>query len=160
MVDIVDTKTRSRMMSGIRGQDTRPEMVIRKGLQQLGFRHRLGNRYRLEGKLLPGRPDLVFPRFRAVIQVNGCFWHRHECHLFRWPGTRQQFWRDKLEGNFQRDLLNQRELESMGWRVLVIWECAIKGATNDEITILLNTAANWVQFDVQSAVIEGGAAPQ
>lgn len=154
-MDIVDSRTRSRMMSSIRGQDTKPEMVLRVGLQKLGLRHRLGSSYRWEGKLLPGRPDLVYPRYRAVIQVNGCFWHRHDCHLFKWPGTRQSFWRRKLEENAERDLRNLALLEKAGWRVLTVWECSLKGKTRREMEEVLHTAANWVQFDRSSACIEG-----
>lgn len=155
MVDIVDAKTRSRMMSGIRDRDTRPEMIIRRGLQRLGFRHRLGSTYRVAGKLLPGRPDLVFPRFGAVIQVNGCFWHRHDCYLFRWPETRAEFWRTKLEENVRRDERNQKKLEMMGWKVLVIWECALKNSSDSDVANVLHMAANWIQFDTQSASIRG-----
>jgi DNA mismatch endonuclease (patch repair protein) len=155
MMDIVDSQTRSRMMSTIRGRDTRPEMLLRSGLQRLGLRHRLGDSYRWKGKLLPGRPDLVYPRYRAVIQANGCFWHRHNCHLFRWPGTRRDFWRQKLEENARRDARNIVKLEQMGWRVLTVWECSLKGKTRREMEEVLNTAANWVQFDCGSASIEG-----
>ena len=142
LMDIVDSQTRSRMMSGIRGRDTRPEMLLRRGLKWLGLRHRLGGSYRWQGKLLPGRPDLVYPRYRAVIQVNGCFWHRHNCHLFKWLGTRRQFWRQKLEESAQRDARNCAKLEQMGWRVLPGWECSLKEKTRRQTEEVAHTAAN------------------
>lgn len=109
------------MMAGIGPANTRPEMLLRRGL------HALGWRYRLHDRRLPGRPDLVFPSRRAVIFVNGCFWHGHDCHLFKWPKSREQFWRDKLEGNIRRDLRARRALKALGWRVLDVWECTLKG---------------------------------
>lgn len=120
-MDVVDRKTRSRMMSGIRNKDTRPELLIRRGLHQAGFR------YRLHGAQLPGRPDLVFPSLNAVIFINGCFWHGHRCHLFKWPSTRRHWWRDKINGTRKRDRSATRQLLNKGWRVLSIWECALKG---------------------------------
>jgi DNA mismatch endonuclease (patch repair protein) len=109
------------MMAGIRSTNTRPEMVLRRGLHALGFR------YRLHDRLLPGRPDLVFPRYRAVIFANGCFWHGHGCHLFKWPKSREQFWREKIGGNIARDRLVRTKLQNLGWRVADVWECAVKG---------------------------------
>ena len=109
------------MMAGIGPGNTRPEMIIRRGL------HTLGWRYRLHGKNLPGRPDLVFPARRAVILVQGCFWHGHDCALFRWPATREEFWRTKLSGNIARDRRVRAQLMGLGWRVLEVWECTLKG---------------------------------
>lgn len=131
MVDVVDRQTRSRMMSGIRGTNTKPELMVRKSLHSRGFR------YRLHAKDIPGKPDLVLPKYRTVIFVHGCFWHRHDCTLFRWPKTREAFWRDKLTKNTERDKRNVATLLSEGWRVLVIWECALKGAdpSHQEATI-------------------------
>lgn len=96
-------------------------MLLRKGLHALGFR------FRLQRRDLPGRPDLVLPKYRAVIFAHGCFWHGHGCDLFRWPATREAFWRDKLGGNMARDARNLLALEAQGWRIAVIWECALKG---------------------------------
>lgn len=121
MTDVVDAETRSRMMSGIRGKDTQPEMLIRSML------HRAGFRYRLHHAGLPGKPDLVFPKYKALILINGCFWHGHDCHLFKWPSSRPEFWREKIEGNKARDVNNLRKCRDAGWRVMVIWECAMKG---------------------------------
>lgn len=108
-------------MAAIRRVDTRPEVVIRRGL------HARGLRFRLQDKQLPGRPDLVFPRYQVALFVNGCFWHGHDCPLFRWPSTRADFWRAKITGNVVRDLRNDAQLEALGWRVGVAWECAVKG---------------------------------
>ncbi|WP_417496207.1 very short patch repair endonuclease [Maricaulis sp.] len=121
MNDVVDSATRSRMMSGIKGKNTKPELMIRSGL------HRLGFRFRLHSKDLPGKPDLVFAKYRAVIFVNGCFWHGHDCALFKWPSTRPEFWRAKIEGNRLRDSRSLEAIRDAGWRDAVIWECALKG---------------------------------
>ncbi len=120
MADIVSPEKRSEMMSGIRGKDTKPEIVVRRLL------HRLGYRFRLHRKDLPGRPDIVLPKWRTVIFVNGCYWHGHEdCHLFRTPKTRTEFWINKIESNQARDQRNYCALGEAGWRVLIIWECAV-----------------------------------
>lgn len=120
MTDIVDSATRSRMMAGIQGKNTQPELFLRKALHAMGFRYRLG------GKGLPGKPDIVFPKRRIVIFVHGCFWHMHECKYFKWPATNPQFWREKLEGNVQRDRRVAVELQSKGWTVLTVWECELR----------------------------------
>jgi DNA mismatch endonuclease (patch repair protein) len=109
------------MMAGIGPTNTKPEMLIRRGL------HALGYRYRLHLKDLPGKPDLVFRGRRAVIFVHGCFWHGHDCTLFRWPSTRDAFWRSKIAGNIARDQRTAAQLLDQGWRVLDVWECALKG---------------------------------
>lgn len=109
------------MMAGIRGTDTRPEMLLRKGL------HALGWRYRLHGRGIPGKPDLVFSSRRALIFANGCFWHGHDCHLFKWPKSRPEFWREKIAGNIARDRRVREQLLGDGWRIAEVWECALKG---------------------------------
>jgi DNA mismatch endonuclease (patch repair protein) len=119
--DVVTPDVRSRMMAGIRGKDTRPEMLLRSGL------HAMGWRYRLHGRDIAGRPDLVFPGRRALIFANGCFWHGHDCHLFKWPKTRPEFWRTKIESNIERDRRVLTRLETEGWRVAEVWECTLKG---------------------------------
>lgn len=120
MADTVSPEKRSDMMSGIRGKDTKPEIIVRSLL------HRLGYRFRLHRKDLPGKPDIVLPKWRAVIFVNGCYWHGHEsCHLFRLPKTRIDFWTNKIAGNRARDQRNHIALQGAGWKVLVIWECAV-----------------------------------
>ena len=137
------------MMSGIKGRDTIPELLIRRGLHARGFR------YRLHGVGLPGKPDLVFPKFKAVILVNGCFWHCHNCHLFKWPSTRKAFWAEKIKNNAKRDTRNIEACEHMGWKVLVIWECALKGKTRRPLSEVVNTTANWLLYDSLSSSIEG-----
>ena len=117
-MDIVDTARRSKMMAGIQGRDTVPEMIVRRTA------HRLGFRFRLYRKDLPGRPDLVFPRYRVVVLVHGCFWHRHEgCRYAYTPQSRVEFWAEKFRQNVARDRRTEDALRSLGWRVLVIWEC-------------------------------------
>lgn len=148
-MDIVDKKTRSRMMSGIKAKDTRPEVQVRKSLHSLGFR------YRLHDKKLVGKPDLVFPRYKAIILVNGCFWHQHGCHLFKWPATRKAFWREKIMSNVERDYRNLDIYHQANWRVLIIWECALKGKQRRNVEEVVHTAANWIQFDESSAEICG-----
>lgn len=131
MADIVSTAKRSSMMRGIRSKNTRPEIVVRKIL------HRMGFRFRLHRKDLPGRPDITLPKFKTVIFVNGCFWHGHEnCPLFRIPKTRQEFWSNKISSNQQRDLAKNLELEQLGWRRITIWECCMKGRSALEASAL------------------------
>jgi DNA mismatch endonuclease (patch repair protein) len=123
VADIVDAETRSRMMSGIRGKNTKPEMTVRRAL------HAMGYRYRLHARELPGKPDIVFRGRRLAIFVHGCFWHRHTdpyCKLARMPKSRPEFWEPKLEGNRARDEANVAALKAMGWNVLIVWECQIK----------------------------------
>lgn len=122
MTDVLTAAQRQLNMSRIRGRDTKPEMLVRQGL------HARGLRYRLHDRKLPGRPDLVFPRHGAVVFVHGCFWHAHGCALSKLPATRQDFWKKKLEGNVTRDRRAVDALLASGWRVLVIWECALRGA--------------------------------
>lgn len=120
MPDIVTPETRSRMMSGIRGRDTRPELAVRRYL------HSRGLRYRLHVPDLPGRPDIVLRRHRTVVLVHGCFWHRHAgCRYAYTPKSRPEFWLPKLEGNAARDARNQERLRDLGWRVEVVWECEV-----------------------------------
>ena len=138
MVDVVDRATRSRMMAGITGKDTRPELLIRSGLHEQGFR------YRLHARDLPGRPDLVFRSRQSVIFVNGCFWHGHHCHLFKWPTTRRHWWRDKINGTRRRDREAISRLTDDGWRVLTIWECALKGRTRRNLDQVIGQAARWL----------------
>jgi DNA mismatch endonuclease (patch repair protein) len=137
MADIVDTATRSRMMSGIRGGNTKPERVVRTLLHAEGFRFRLHAD-------LPGKPDLVFPRYKAALFVHGCFWHGHDCRLFRWPATRAEFWRTKIGHNRARDTEVLQALASAGWRVGVIWECAMRGADKDLVR-LTDEMARWLR---------------
>lgn len=151
MPDVVDSATRSRMMAGIRGQNTQPELLIRKLLHAQGFR------YRLHYKSLPGRPDLVFPSRKAVILVNGCFWHGHDCRLFKWPATRKQFWKEKISSNVERDARNRVKYQASGWRTLIIWECALKGRTAWPIEVVIDWAAQWLLHEIGDIEIRGPA---
>ena len=140
MPDIVDSSTRSRMMSRIPGKDTRPELLVRRYL------HRHGFRYRLHSKNLPGKPDLVLPKYGAVVLVHGCFWHRHAgCRLAYEPKSRQEFWAAKFARNVERDHEVRNMLADAEWRAIVIWECGlrIEGAR----TRLLQDLAEWIQSD-------------
>jgi len=149
MADIVSQEKRSEMMAGIQGKDTKPELKVRKALHHLGFR------YKLHDKTLPGKPDLVFPKFNAVIFVHGCFWHAHGCHLFKWPSTRTEFWKSKILENKKRDKENIKKLLDLHWRVLTIWECAMKGKykLNFDSTIIF--VSEWLKSSDPRAVIAG-----
>lgn len=127
-------------MAAIRGKDTKPELIVRRGL------HARGLRYRLHCKNLPGKPDLVFPSRRIVLFVNGCFWHAHEgCKYFKIPRTDREKWKSKLVGNRARDQRNQEQLTASGWRVLIVWECAVKQKSAAELTRFLDTLASEVR---------------
>ena len=119
-MDTVDKDTRSRIMSSVGQRNTSPELALRKAL------HGVGLRYRLHDRKLPGSPDIVFPKFHAVIFVHGCFWHRHGCRLTTTPSTRQEFWEAKFTANRIRDRANIVKLQQVGWRVGVVWQCGLK----------------------------------
>ncbi|PLV15795.1 very short patch repair endonuclease [Pseudomonas guariconensis] len=120
-MDIVSKEVRSRMMANIRGSNTAPEMKVRKLLHSHGFR------YRLHPRELPGRPDVVLPRYRVCIFIHGCFWHRHRgCRYATNPTSREDFWQSKFEQNVKRDIRNRKELIQQGWRVFELWECGIQ----------------------------------
>lgn len=120
MADTLTREARSRIMSRIRSKDTKPEMAVRRALHAAGFR------YVLHDRRLPGRPDVVLPRHHAAVFVDGCFWHGHTCKFFRLPGTRTAFWSDKIEHNRARDKATIAALLAGGWRVAVVWECALR----------------------------------
>lgn len=135
MTDIVSTEVRSRMMSRIRARDTRPELVVRRAMHARGFR------FRLHRKDLPGSPDLVFPRHRVAVFVHGCFWHRHEgCRQAAVPKTRTEFWQAKFAVNVARDRRNEQALLLAGWRVAVVWECALRKDADGSMAKL----AEWI----------------
>lgn len=118
-MDVVDAATRSRMMAGIRGKDTKPELIVR------SFLHRAGLRFRLHAKL-PGKPDLVLPKYRTAVFVHGCFWHRHEsCRYATTPANNAAFWQQKFAANVERDAKVKQQLEEQGWHVLVVWSCEL-----------------------------------
>ena len=129
------------MMSGIRAKNTKPEIFICHALHTRGFR------YRLHRKDLPGKPDIVLPRYNAVIFVNGCFWHGHGCRLFKWPKTRADFWHTKISGNKERDRSNTDALLAQGWRVFIVWECALKGVRSDARVVMLEDLFGWIKSD-------------
>lgn len=137
-------------MAAIRGSHTKPELLVRKAM------HAAGLRYRLHVKQLPGRPDLVFPKHRAVVFVNGCFWHQHDCHLFKWPGTRRDFWHEKIGRNAANDEKVVAILLETGWRVAIVWECALKGRTRLDETEAMQRLAGWVRSDISALTIRGG----
>lgn len=149
MADVLDKETRSKNMSRIKGKDTKPEVYIRKALHTRGFR------YRLHRADLPGKPDIVFPKYKAVIAVNGCFWHKHRCHLFKWPNTRRDFWEEKINRNTWRDSQNKQKLEALGWRVLTIWECSMKGKTRLKEDEFIELVVNWLLTSKSSQEVEG-----
>lgn len=138
MADIVDAATRSRMMSGIRSRNTKPEKLVR------GFLHRKGFRFRLHVRELPGKPDIVLPRYRAVVFVHGCFWHGHNCHIFRMPKTREEFWSNKIAHNQTNDARAKESLLLAGWRIGTVWECALRQAGKDTEALLL-PLAEWLR---------------
>ncbi len=149
MADIVSRNVRSRMMAGIRGKDTKPELLIRSDLHGQGFR------FRLHVSTLPGRPDIALPKWNAVILVHGCFWHAHRCHLFKLPSTRRAWWREKLLRNRLADKRTRRALEKAGWRVLEIYECSLKGRERLPGNEISQRVASWVRDRQQSASIRG-----
>lgn len=136
-------------MAGIRGKNTKPEMTIRRGLHAKGFR------YLLHDKRLPGKPDLVFPKHRAVIFVHGCFWHGHDCHLFKWPKTRKGFWRAKIERNREIDQVAIASLRSLGWRYGAVWECAIKGRARLPEERIVEKLESWLRSSAQTIDLRG-----
>jgi DNA mismatch endonuclease (patch repair protein) len=148
VTDIVDKQTRSRMMSGIRGKNTGPELALRREMHARGFR------YRLHAKDVPGRPDLVLPKYRAVVFVHGCFWHRHaECRFTTTPSTRAEFWGDKFARNISRDQRVHDTLTNAGWRLATVWECALRKSYHVERAVDL-IAAWLVSGDVEFEIGE------
>lgn len=120
MTDVMTPEQRSRLMAAIKGKDTKPELIVRKYLFSRGLR------FRLQVKTLPGKPDIVLPKYRTVILVNGCFWHGHEgCRYYRLPKSNIDFWQQKISRNIERDRRTEAELTALGWRVIHVWECEI-----------------------------------
>mgnify|MGYP000970990977 CR=1 FL=1 len=138
MGDVVEPAVRSRMMSGIRGKNTRPEILTRRALFAAGYR------FRLHRRDLPGSPDIVLPGRRVAMFVHGCFWHRHSgCHNAKLPSTRQEFWHAKLEGNAARDRQAVASLLAAGWRVLTVWECATRDT--EALASLSEMVSRWIE---------------
>lgn len=140
MVDVLTPEQRRLNMSRIRGKDTKPELMLRRGLHAQGFR------FRLHRKDLPGRPDLVFPGRRAVIFVHGCFWHGHDCPMCKMPATRPEFWCVKIGKNRERDQQVVSTLAAAGWRVMTVWECALRGPARLRRGIVINRCAEFLQM--------------
>lgn len=140
MTDIVDQQTRSRMMSGIRGKDTKPELALRRSLHARGFR------FRLHSSKVHGRPDLVLAKHRAVVFVHGCFWHRHDgCRYTTIPETRSEFWLAKFDANVARDRTVRTTLLNGGWRVATVWECALRKP--DQVAASAELLSTWLLSD-------------
>lgn len=138
MADVHTREVRSKNMRAIRNKNTQPELLIRKSLFSRGFR------YRLNPRDLPGKPDLVFPRYQAVVLIHGCFWHGHACHLFKLPGTRTDFWQQKIDSNKSRDIIIQDKLLAAGWRVAIVWECALKGRHKTPLSLITDQLDSWL----------------
>lgn len=148
MSDIVSPATRSRMMSGIKAKNTRPEMLVRRLLHSEGYR------FRLHRKDLPGTPDIVLSKFKIAIFVHGCFWHSHHgCNFAKVPVTRSEFWAKKLSANAARDKATVEKLNAIGWRVLCIWECATRGSGS--IDDLMSDISSWMLGKERSGEISG-----
>ena len=128
-------------MSGIGTANTKPEIIVRKLLFAQGFR------YRLHRKDLPGKPDLVLPKYEVAVFVHGCFWHCHECDLFKWPKSNAEFWKKKILGNRERDARNVRELRKLGWHVMTVWECAVRNQGEAQLASLGAKMSRWVEAE-------------
>lgn len=130
MADVMTPEQRHRCMAAIRGKDTKPEMIVRKYLFSRGLR------FRVQVRKLPGNPDIVLPKYRTAVFVNGCFWHGHEgCRYFRLPKSNIQFWQEKISRNIARDCRNTAALQALGWRVITLWECDIRTAATRRISL-------------------------
>lgn len=151
VADIVSPEIRSRIMRRIGPKDTKPELILRRALHAAGFR------FRLHARDLPGKPDLVLPKHRAVIFVNGCFWHRHDCVHFRWPDTRADFWKRKLDRNAEVDRLAHARLHDSGWRVLVVWECSLRRPTARHASDLVEEVVRWLHSETMDGDIRGAS---
>ena len=148
MVDVVSPESRSRMMSGIRGKDTKPEMIVRKALFAAGYR------FRLHRRDLPGAPDVVMPGRKIAIFIHGCFWHRHaKCKYAKLPSTRPAFWQEKLARNVERDQNAIDSLMLSGWRVLTVWECSTRNV--EALHKLREALVKWIESADVSGAIAG-----
>ena len=148
MTDVHDSRTRSRNMSAISSKNTRPELTVRKILHSSGYR------YRINVKRLRGKPDICLLRYNVLIFVHGCSWHHHDCHLFAWPKTRISFWQEKINTNAQRDHRIIQYLKHE-WRIVIVWECAIKGKTRLSDKNLESALQAWLQSKTQFNEISG-----
>lgn len=148
MVDVVSPADRSRMMAGIKGKNSQPELLVRRLLFASGYR------FRLHRRNLPGTPDIVMPRRKVAIFVHGCFWHLHrDCRYAKMPATRADFWKAKLEANAERDRCAVEQLQALGWRVLCVWECSTRYA--EAAASLQGVMRQWIESDAQLGEIGG-----
>ena len=146
MADKMTAEQRHRCMSNIKSKNTKPEMIVRRWLWHEGYR------YRLNEKQLPGRPDIVLPKYSTVIFVNGCFWHAHEgCDKYRLPSTNVNFWAQKFQRNKSRDERNYRLLHKMGWYVLVVWECQLEKSRRHDTLLALSRRLSQIYLDTHNA---------
>lgn len=153
MIDVVSPKTRSRMMAGIRGKNTKPEIAVRRALFAAGFR------FRLHRRDLPGAPDVVLPGSRVAVFIHGCFWHQHmACRYAKLPSTSPEFWKAKLEGNSVRDRRDAEALLATGWRVLTVWECATRD--RNVLPVLPELLTEWIRGPEPAGEIRGGVQRQ
>jgi DNA mismatch endonuclease (patch repair protein) len=149
MADVVDAATRSRMMAGIRSKNTRPEIIIRKGLHARGFR------YSLHAKSLPGKPDIAMPKWHVAIFIHGCFWHGHGCYLSKRPASNTAFWESKLTDNRCRDKSVNLQLAAAGWRTATVWECATRGRlARERLSSLIDRLAAWIRDQDEPPALE------
>jgi DNA mismatch endonuclease (patch repair protein) len=155
MADVFTPEKRSEVMSRIRGRDTKPELALRSML------HRLGYRFTVNGpknRSLPGKPDIVLPKYKTVVFVHGCFWHGHQgCPYFKMPQTRTEWWTAKIEGNRSRDRRNENAISAMGWRVIVVWECRIRNRAT--AAALQNEMQTWFDDRQRVAKVAEDPAP-
>lgn len=151
MPDVLTREQRHLNMSRIRAKDTKPEMLLRRGL------HGLGLRYRLHQRTLPGCPDLVFARFRTAVFVHGCFWHGHNCQLFKLPETRTAFWLKKISDNRKRDVRTVKLLREQEWRVLTVWECALRGSRRPDLREVLRQIESFLNGNRKMLDLAGGS---
>lgn len=148
-MDVLTPDQRRHNMSRIRGKDTKPELLLRSGL------HAAGLRYRLHAAHLPGRPDIIFPRHRAIVLVHGCFWHDHRCPLCKAPSTRPEFWAMKISGNRARDERNALALKRAGWRLLTVWECSLRGPGRRRPDEVISECVDFIQGKEHEAQLIG-----
>ncbi|MGK3137022.1 DNA mismatch endonuclease Vsr [Pantoea sp. CTOTU46764] len=148
MADVHSQAIRSKNMRAIRNQDTAIEQRIALILRDRGFS------YRVQDKALPGRPDFVLPAEKAIIFVHGCFWHRHHCYLFKMPATRTEFWSGKINSNVERDRRYVEQLREGGWKVLIVWECALRGKLQLEDSALIERLEEWLLAATDSSEID------
>lgn len=159
MADVMTSEQRSRCMAAVKGKDTKPEMIVRKYLFSQGLR------FRVQVRKLPGTPDIVLPKYKTVIFVNGCFWHGHEgCKYFRLPKSNVEFWKDKIERNIERDKESMQALFDMGWKVVRVWECELRNKANCEDTLnkiyTSITSSEGSGYSIEEADISMAAEPE